>query len=270
MATLLQARDTGTLAGGLPFARFGQGPRTLVLIPGIEDALRDVRSRARSLAWLHGPLARDRVVFVIGRRRGLPAGATTRDLASDYAEALEELGRVDVVGLSMGSLVAQHLAADSPSRIGRLVLGLAAHRPDRVTRAILHRWIEHARARRWRALYRAMAREVYSGAWAWMAEGALTLLPPFAAPGPEDDGHDFIVSAEACRAHDATERLPAIRVPTLVLGGARDRLFPRALFRDTARRIPGARLALLDDTGHVAFVEAYRAFHRSIRDFLAS
>jgi pimeloyl-ACP methyl ester carboxylesterase len=269
MATLRQARDTGTL-GGLPFVRFGRGTRTLALLPGIEDSLRDVRSRARSLAWLHAPLGRDHVVFVIGRRRSLPAGTTTRDIAGDYAEALEELGRADVVGLSMGSLVAQHLAADAPSRVGRLVLGLAPHRPDRVTRTILDRWIEHARARRWRALYRAMAREVYSGAWAWMAEGALTLLPPFAVPGPEDDGHDFIVSAEACRAHDATERLPAIRVPTLVLGGTRDRLFPRALFRDTARRIPGARLALLEGTGHVGFVEAHRAFHRSLRDFLAS
>lgn len=269
MATPLPS-ETGTLSGALPFVRFGRGTRPLVLLPGIEDALRDVRSRARYLGWLHAPLGRDRVVFVLGRRRPLPPGATTRDMASDYAEALEDLGRVDVVGLSMGSLVAQHLAADAPSRVGRLVLGLAPHRPDRVTRAILDRWIAHARARQWRALYRAMAHEVYSGAWAWVAEGALTLLPPFATIGPRDDGRDFIVSAEACRAHDATDRLPAIRVPTLVIGGARDRLFPRALFRDTARRIPGARLALLEGTGHVAFHEAHRAFHRSIRDFLAS
>lgn len=268
MATRLQS-ETGTLAGALPFVRFGRGTRPLVLLPGIEDALQDVRARARYLTWLHAPLCHDRTVYVVGRRRPLQAGATTRDIAGDYAEAFENLGRVDVVGLSMGSLVAQHLAADAPSRVGRLVLGLAPHRPDRVTRAILDRWIGLARAQQWRALYRAMAREVYSGAWAWMAEGALTLLPPFAARGPADDGHDFVVSAEACRAHDATARLPAIRVPTLVLGGARDRLFPRALFRDTARRIAGARLVLLPSTGHVAFHEAHRAFHRAIRDFLA-
>jgi 3-oxoadipate enol-lactonase len=50
--------------------------------------------------------------------------------------------------------------------------------------------------------------------------------------------------------HEAEERLAALRVPTLVLTGDRDRLVPPENSRRLARVIPGARLAVLLGAGH--------------------
>ena len=46
------------------------------------------------------------------------------------------------------------------------------------------------------------------------------------------------------------DRLSEVKVPTLVLHGAIDPLIPPACGEDIARRVPGAKLELLDDWGH--------------------
>jgi pimeloyl-ACP methyl ester carboxylesterase len=45
--------------------------------------------------------------------------------------------------------------------------------------------------------------------------------------------------------------LERIGVPTLVVHGARDRMIPVANARITAQRVPGARLRILKDAGHL-------------------
>jgi pimeloyl-ACP methyl ester carboxylesterase len=63
------------------------------------------------------------------------------------------------------------------------------------------------------------------------------------------------------------DRLPDITVPTLVIAGALDtRGRPRA--EDVARRIPGARLAIVDGAGHTPHDERPAQFRRLVMDFL--
>jgi pimeloyl-ACP methyl ester carboxylesterase len=47
------------------------------------------------------------------------------------------------------------------------------------------------------------------------------------------------------------DRLEALKLPTLIVWGGRDRLVPPAAGREFARRIAGSRLVLFDDLGHV-------------------
>ena len=51
----------------------------------------------RFAAWTYrlgfGRFARDYTVYVINRRRGMPPGYTTQDMAQDYARVLEERAR---------------------------------------------------------------------------------------------------------------------------------------------------------------------------------
>ena len=51
------------------------------------------------------------------------------------------------------------------------------------------------------------------------------------------------------------DRIRSIRMPTLVLWGGRDRLIPLADARRFAAEIPGARLVVFDDLGHVPHEE---------------
>jgi pimeloyl-ACP methyl ester carboxylesterase len=71
--------------------------------------------------------------------------------------------------------------------------------------------------------------------------------------------------------HDAhvIESLEHIRVPTLVLVGAEDANFLRPAEYMT-RRIPGARLVVLDGAGHAANIDAAAQFNAAVREFLAA
>ena len=70
-------------------------------------------------AWTYrlgfGRFARDYTVYVIKRKRGMPPGHTTQDMAADYARAIE--GALDpshVMGFSIGGAIAQYVALDCP------------------------------------------------------------------------------------------------------------------------------------------------------------
>jgi pimeloyl-ACP methyl ester carboxylesterase len=74
-------------------------------------------------------LARDRTVFVVLRRPGLPRGTTIADMAADQAVMIREAFGVpvDVVGTSTGGTIALQLAADHPDTVRRLVVHASAH-----------------------------------------------------------------------------------------------------------------------------------------------
>jgi pimeloyl-ACP methyl ester carboxylesterase len=66
---------------------------------------------------------------------------------------------------------------------------------------------------------------------------------------------------------DLTAELPQLTVPTLVIGGTNDVITPPAESRRMARLIPGARLELLEGTGHMAMLEEADTVDRLIVEF---
>ena len=63
-------------------------------------------------------------------------------------------------------------------------------------------------------------------------------------------------------------RLGAIEVPTLVMVGEHDSLFPVVVSRAIARAVPGAELAIIEDAGHLSNLEQPRAFNAVLLEFL--
>ncbi len=55
----------------------------------------------------------------------------------------------------------------------------------------------------------------------------------------------------AASLHNCFGRLERIAAPTLIVHGARDRMIPVANAHMTAQRVPGARLEILNDAGHL-------------------
>jgi hypothetical protein len=99
------ATKAGVFQGGLSYVRVGNGLENLVILPGITL---ENGPPSRFAAWTYrlsfGRFARSYEVFVIHRRRGIPPGHTTRDMAADYARVIEhELGPSHVVGFSTGA-----------------------------------------------------------------------------------------------------------------------------------------------------------------------
>jgi pimeloyl-ACP methyl ester carboxylesterase len=82
------------------------------------------------------------------------------------------------------------------------------------------------------------------------------------------DPRVFLAMVEAMDAHDLTEHLPRIRVPTLVFGGENDLFTPLACSVTMARRIPGAELMILPEGSHAAIVEHPETINRRLDRFL--
>ena len=260
--------ESGHLVGELPFIRFGEGPRRLVIFPPINDSLHDVTHGPRFLRRYYGRFADEYTVYLVSRKRRLPSGYTTRDMAADYGRALERsIGPAHVMGLSLGGLVAQHLAADHPEYVESLVIGVAARGLGVEGYEIVRRWLGLARWRRWRELHAEMVVDMYTGMRRPLYELLARLLGGVMVRSTAAR-EDFAVSAEASLNHDATDRLKAIEARTLVVGGAQDRLFPGPLQGDTAKRISGATLRLIEGAGHGAFDERKRDFDAAVKQFI--
>lgn len=67
---------------------------------------------------------------------------------------------------------------------------------------------------------------------------------------------------------DSRETLRDIRVPTLVICGRQDQGTPLAASEEIAAGIPGARLAVVEDCGHLSTIEQPQAVTALLRDWL--
>lgn len=67
---------------------------------------------------------------------------------------------------------------------------------------------------------------------------------------------------------DYLEALGRLRVPTLVIHGARDHLVPLSYARDVASRIPGGRLEVLREASHLPYMSHTQAFNAFVGEFL--
>ena len=249
----------------MDFVRFGNGPRRLLILPGLGDGLTTVRGKALPLAAGYRLFLKDYTVCVLSRRARLREGCTTRDMARDAARALRLLsfGPADVLGVSQGGMIAQHLAADYPAWVDRLALAVTAPRANDGLRDAVNHWIGLARRGARTALMTDTARRIYTPRRYRLYR---PLLPLTAMLAPRDMTR-FIIQAEACLAHDALARLSAIRCPTLVIGGGRDTVVGAAAAGELAAGIPRSALYVYEGLGHAAYEEA-RDFNRRVLAFL--
>jgi 3-oxoadipate enol-lactonase len=67
---------------------------------------------------------------------------------------------------------------------------------------------------------------------------------------------------------DRRASLGAIRCPTLVLAGERDRVAPAAVIERMAQAIPGAQYRMLAGVGHLSNLERPALFDAAVREFL--
>jgi pimeloyl-ACP methyl ester carboxylesterase len=88
------------------------------------------------------------------------------------------------------------------------------------------------------------------------------------AATPAQSTDAFLLTVDAIEAHDTADRLGAIDVPTLVIGGDCDLICPADVQADLAARFPRARLELLEGEAHQPFQEAPGEFDRIVLEFL--
>jgi pimeloyl-ACP methyl ester carboxylesterase len=224
--------------------------------------------KALAMRPLFAPLAESHRVYapdIIGQGgksaavRPAPGGFVT--WLGDLLDALG-LERVNLIGISGSGWLAQQFAADQPARIVRLVLlssgGLVTAGPATIARMLA-------------VFLPAAVRPSPARARRFVAFSA---APGWAAP-PEivDDFYrmfrDFRPLTQPPRMTDAA--LARLTMPTLLLMGAHDRIFPaQAVVARAQARIPGLQAAeILPQAGHLIVDEASAAVALRVKQFLA-
>ena len=211
------------------------------------------------------PLAPDLPGFGASRYDG--RGWSLKQIATALAGLLNELetGPVDVVGLSLGGLVAQQFVFDSPQLVKKMILAssFAALRPERLDG--------------WAYLLRRLLLVLFKG----IPEQAI-----FAAgrifPDPDQemlrrllveqvlqaDPRAYRGAMRAIALFDSRRRLSHIKVPTLIISAARDGTASPFMQKVLARGIPGARQIVIAGAGHAVSVDHPEEFNKAMMEFL--
>lgn len=194
---------------------------------------------------------------------------TTRDdsIAAMASRALEAApDRFALAGLSMGGYVALEIMRQAPERVSRLALLDTSARADTPEQTARRRGlIELAEKGRFKGVTPRLlpllihpdrqAEESLSGAVMAMAERV--------------GQQAFLRQQRAIMGRrDSRPDLPGIDVPTLVLCGRQDALTPLAVHEEMAAAIPGARLCIVEECGHLSPMERPHAVTALLRDWL--
>ena len=251
---------------GTDFIRFGTGKQVLVILPGLGDGLRTVNGTALPMAWMYRMFAKAFTVYVFSRKNALSEGYTTRDMARDQAEAMSALGigQADIFAVSMGGMIAQHLAIDYPEKVGKLVLAVTAAGTNPLLKESVDEWMDLARKEDHAAFMDSNLRRIYSEAYCRKNSWLIPVTGLLTKPKSYDR---FFIQANACLSHNAAGDLHRITAPTFVIGGEQDQALGGEASREIATAIPGARLLMYPQWGHGLYEEE-AGFNTAVLDFL--
>jgi pyruvate dehydrogenase E2 component (dihydrolipoamide acetyltransferase) len=258
-----------TVAAGdrvLRYLRHGEGPEAVVLVHGFGGDLTTWLFNAEALA------GSGRSVYAVdlpghgGSTKDVGAG-TVPELAGTLAAALHTLGlgRVHLVGHSLGAVVAATLAADEPARVASLTLIAPAGLGDEIDAEFIEGFVAAESRRELKPVLerlfadpavvtRQFAEEV---ARTKRVDGVAEALGTIAASA-FPDGRQAV---------DVRAQLAGLGIPVLAIWGAEDRIVPPA---HAANLPPSARVETIAGAGHMPQMEAAGDVNRLLDAFLES
>jgi pimeloyl-ACP methyl ester carboxylesterase len=268
----LEARFVTVGGHRLRYVRVGKG-RAVVLVHGFASSLYTWKEVLPALSASHEVVALDLPGFGGSDR---PPDLSFADLPSAVVALLDLLGidSAALVGNSMGGAVTAVVAADRPERVRALVLidsagfNLAPRdRPAMVRLAAtpLAPLLAHLPGKR--VFVERALRQVFHDDRLVIPQRVAEYLDGVTRPGSLASQRSLMLSLGG-RTDVVTSRLPLIEAPTLVLWGRDDLWIPPADAERFVSSIPGARLALLDECGHLPQVEKAGEVSRLLLEFL--
>jgi pimeloyl-ACP methyl ester carboxylesterase len=266
---------------GMPIRYLAAGEGSpVVLLHGAGDNALDWRWVMPTLAASHRVYAPD-----------LPGSPDSARPSADYSPTFFErfvtafvdaldIGRATFVGNSLGGLIALQLALSEPERAGALVLVDSAGLGRAVNPAFTSvnvPGLGEAALPFWRTPVGAYQR-------AWGRTALLFADPPRSVPREWlEEQCRLALSPGYLEAHLTVlralvdpggqrevlvDQLPLLKIPTLVVWGVRDRVFPQSQAKEAVAQLPEGSLSLVPECGHMPHVECPDLFLAALDDFL--
>jgi 3-oxoadipate enol-lactonase len=201
-------------------------------------------------------------------RSDVPRGPyTMEDLGADVIGLLDalEIRRAHFCGVSLGGLIGLWVAAHRPERVDRAVFASTA---ARIGSPGL--WEARARAVRdggMESVADAVIDRFFSASFRARDPHAVRRIRDTLASTPPDG---YTATCLALREEDLGRDLPRIRAPSLVVAGTADVATPLAEAERLHEGIGSSRLAILEGAGHLCNVEQPAAFNEAVVSFLTA
>lgn len=246
------------------------GPR-VVLIMGFGAGAEEWHAVAADLARDHRVLTFDHAG--LGRSGPPPRRLDMSVLVAQVLGLMDHAGWPDahIAGLSMGGMVAQHMALDCPARVrSAALLVTSAHGPValRSTRAA-YKQLPKLVVGNERARARAVA-ELVHGSLGYERLGVNALVERQLALVGYAPFRVLRGQWAAILGHDTRARLPGLdlRVPMLIIGASEDCVIPPRETDRLAGLLPTARLCWIDGAGHNVHQDASDEVARELRSLV--
>lgn len=249
----LPKMDAGCLPTGdgsvKPYVCLGSGPQTIVVVPGAADGLRRCIDIAPCLAWFYRERAKRCRIVVLSRRDPIPEGFGVAQHAQDMIATLEHFGGGPAFWecISAAGPIGQQVAVQRPDLVQGLILSSTFDHTSAQTRKVLCQWMEVAQQRSGLdALFEMVEQKFRPPPEVIREMGGLTIPEP-----PEGRSAVRLTRIlEDLLTCDQRELVATIRVPTLIIGGEKDRIVPNQVRLEMAARMPHAKVVICEGFGH--------------------
>jgi pimeloyl-ACP methyl ester carboxylesterase len=273
----IEAATRFVTVGGIRFAYRDVGPRggvPLVLLNHWGAVLDNFDP-----AIVDGFSATHHVIALDYRGIGLSGGSaplTIDEMARDMIAVIRALGHgtVDLMGFSLGGMVAQDMALKVPALVRRLILtgtgpagGKGISKVGAVSWPLILKGLATFRDPK-TYLFFTTSTQGRSAARAFIARTKKRKTGRDKGPTPRA----FLRQLAAIQAwgRQMPQDLGRIRIPVLVANGDNDIMVPTPNSHDMARRIPGAELVIYPDAGHGGIFQYHTQFVPKALAFLAA
>ena len=203
--------------------RFGNedGPK-VVILPGV--SLKSVMGSKDAIISAYSYLAEDYDIYLFERIRILPGKYDITDMAEDTLRAVKAIGlkEINVMGVSMGGMIALQMAILDPETVKSIMLCSTAARVYDPT--VLENWKTLAEERNLPELMQAFGEDVYSPSF---FEQYKDIILASGDGATEQDYMNFIISLKGILSFDCYDRLKDIKCPALVIGASEDKILSK-------------------------------------------
>jgi pimeloyl-ACP methyl ester carboxylesterase len=257
----------------LRYIEFGKGDPLLIL-PGVGSVFLSPRNVAPYWYYFYRKYE-DMFKVVVMDLKKMDSGITTEDMADSITKAMDEL-RYDkflLFGNSLGGMISQHIAADNPKRVKKLLLTMTCAKPDKNLLDISDRWVGQIKDGKYMKFSDEMLRTYYKirernkmtysiskyfGSFYFSAVRKTLRKEPL---------QRFIYQMESLKTHDTLKKIERIKCPRKVIGGAEDILFPPKIVKQLAAKLK-IKPYIIDDFGHWGLGKGAEEFQKQILEFL--
>ena len=197
-----------------------------------------------------------------------PGGAYTLDqLAEDARQLLQALGisRTHWVGLSMGGMIGQTLALKHPELFASLSLCDTSSRIPPEAKPLWDERIHTAETKGMDPLVEGTLSRWFTAPFKEKGGPVVETVRQMIKSTPPAG---YIGCCQAISGLNLTDRIGAIRVPTMIIVGEDDQGTPVAASKVMNEQIKGSELVILKSAAHLSNMEQPEAFTRALTGFL--